>query len=243
MKKILILLCVFCLCGCSASNGDLKSRLESRLAQLAHAPIQDLADNIKPLYRYYIEPGIGRRQSTQTSNVFVMNDQEFVMNLDIASVINTRFYDQVLYNQSADPDAWIGLEGTYLDYNDLVFNYTLSIFSLEDGQYFIDLSMAYVNFYAVTEYAGIINLVTEMMKIGKTVDVSSEKVIATYSSKQSTEYVKEKLDLFEVVIPESGRIEELMGLTPEEEIPEGEQEPITGDEEELGEDENSHEFQ
>lgn len=252
MKKILILLCALLLCGCSNQKTDITQTLPLNLTALANAPIKDLADNNKPLYRYYIEPSIGRRESTQTSNVFVKEGQIFVMNLDIASVINTRFYDEKVYGQKADTNAMIALDGTYIDTNDLEFRYSLSVYLLDNGKYFIDLSMAYVNFYAYCEYATIESLVLEMMKIGKTVDVNSEKVIATYSSKQSTEYVKEKLDLFEMNIPDSGRIEELMGISPDDVFGDsyGEEEVKTGDEEEAennnvhdvyGEDESPYE--
>lgn len=216
VKKVLVLLCLLCLCGCAQNKADLKNSLKQELSALAQAPIANLADNNKPLYRYYIEPSIGRRQSTQTSNIFVLNNQEFVMNLDIASIINTRFYESIMFEKKADNSAMISLSGKYLDFNNLEYRYILSVYDFEDGNYFISLSMEYVNFYAYCGYADIEPLVLSMMKIGKTVDVDTEKVISTYSSKQSSDYVKEKLDLFEKIIPDSGRIEELMGANSEE---------------------------
>lgn len=216
MKKILVLLCLLCLCGCAQKQTDLKTSLKQELETLAQAPIDNLADNNKPLYRYYIEPSIGRRQSTQTSNIFVLNNQEFVMNLDIATIINTRFYENIMFKKKADSSAMISLSGNYLDFNNLEYRYFLSVYDFEDGNYFISLSMQYVNFYAYCGYADIEPLTLSMMKIGKTVDVDTEKVINTYSSKQSSDYVKEKLNLFEKIIPDSGRIEELMGTSSEE---------------------------
>ena len=96
MRKIHLVLCLMLLSGCASTQTDLKLRLENSVATMAQAPIDDLADNNKPLYRYYIEPSVGRRDSTQTGNVFLLNGREFIMNLDIASVINTRFYDEIL---------------------------------------------------------------------------------------------------------------------------------------------------
>lgn len=215
MKKLLLLLCLLSLCGCSVKNHDVADHLGERLEALAKAPIEDLADNNKPLYRYYIEPSVGRRTSTETSNVFVYNGREFLMNLDIAAVINNRFYKEAAFEKRLDRSAMIAQEGTYVDYNDLEFRYLLEVYDYED-LYFIVLDMAYVNFYACCEYAEIEDLVLMMMKIGKTVEVNAEQVVAAYSSKQTTEYVKEKLDLFEVVIPDSGRIEELLGISLED---------------------------
>ncbi len=233
MRKIHLVLCLMLLSGCASTQTDLKLRLENSVATMAQAPIDDLADNNKPLYRYYIEPSVGRRDSTQTGNVFLLNGREFIMNLDIASVINTRFYDEILFNEQIDSAAMIAMEGSYVDYNDLEFHYMLTVYDLQDSKYFIDLSMAYVNFYAYCEYAEIEELVLMMMKIGKTVDVDAEKVIAAYSSKPSTEYVKEKLDLFETVIPDSGRIEELMGMNPQETEEEMMEDPEMDQEEDL----------
>jgi len=216
MRKIIGIICVLFLCGCSVESYDLKSSLEANLPSLAEAVISDRADNNKPLYRYYAEPQIGRRMSTWTGNVFTLNGAEFIMNLDIASILNSRFYKHQNFDKKTDSSAMISMSGTYIDYSNQKNGYTLDIFDFEDGIYFIELDLQYVDFYGYVDYAEIEPVVMSMMKIGKTVDVDLEKVIATYSSKHSTEYVKEKLDLFETVIPDSGRIEELMGISPEE---------------------------
>ena len=212
MKKIITLLCLLLLVGCAENPSNLEDRLAVSVEAIALAPISDLADNNKPLYSYYIEPSVGRRTSTQTGNVFLYNGTEFVMNLNIASVINARFYIDELNHTKSNLKAMITQDGIYFDHNDLQFSYFLSIYALDNGKYFIDLDLAYVNFYAYAEYANIEDLVIMMFKIGKTVDIKADKIIMNYSSKPSMEYVKEKLELFEIIIPDSGRIEELMGI-------------------------------
>ena len=115
MRKITLLLFCLCLCGCSAQGG-LDSRLQAACMQASTLTINVHADNVKDLYSYYAEPGVGRRSSTASSNVFVLDNQEFIMNLNVAEIVNVKLYDQsesVILPQS---EAWISVsEGEFTD--------------------------------------------------------------------------------------------------------------------------------
>lgn len=220
MKKIIILLSVFMLAGCTTLQpASLKENLIAKINLIKDVKIEDKADNNKILYRYYTEPSVGRRYSSQTGNIFVYNNQEFIMNLDIAHVIGSRYYN-ITSSSDQNTNALITLNGTYIDFNEQKLKYDLQIYDMGSNEVYITVKLGSVNFFAYTEYANVTDLVVMMFKIAKTVEINEEKVISIYSSKPSTEYVREQVDLFEVNFQESGRIEELAGISIDSEIEE-----------------------
>ncbi len=209
MKKILLLICMtLMLTGCSA-GASLKA-LEADLQALATAEIKMSADNNKSLYRYYSSPDVGRRVSTQTANVFTYRNDEFIMNLDIATIINEEFYDSVDTFRFNVDESMLSISGPYTNTANEEFEFSFQVYDFNESKYLIYMETQYVNFYSYCEYTNIAPMALEMMKIAKTVEVEKETIITLYSSKPTTEYVREQVDLFEETIADNGRIEELL---------------------------------
>ena len=91
MKRIVCMLLCFCLMGCSKITGSLQNRLNTALSEAERAPV-NAPNNRKTFYSYYLDPSLGRIYSTETGNVFSRGGRSFVMNLDIASIINDKYY-------------------------------------------------------------------------------------------------------------------------------------------------------
>ncbi len=209
MKKIISLVAILMLlCGCSIDD-DFDVQFIAELEQLASEPIANLANNNKPLYRYYISPEVGRRYSSMTSSVFVYRDEEFIMNLDIATIINSEYQNDEIEIDTSE--SILTSEGQYLHFSQESYGYSLLVFETSDNKYFVELNTEFVDFYAHCEYTSIDDLVLEMMKIAKTVSIEEEEIVAVYSSKTVIEAQKEQVELFDIIIPEAGRIEELLG--------------------------------
>ena len=66
--------------------------MDEVLQKSSKTEIATTKSHVKQYYSYYIQPSIGRRESTEISNVFVLNDDEFVMNLNVSSVIKNEYY-------------------------------------------------------------------------------------------------------------------------------------------------------
>ncbi len=212
MKKLAIMILIFLIAGCSANPADLKQILKESLEKQASKPTACIADNHKTLFSYYAEPSIGRRNSTQTSNVFIMDDVEFVMNLDISTVMNSKYYPEVNNLRDETSDELVYLKGKYTDCHGDEYDYVLSVYLLQNGEYYVDFQTHYVNFYSTMKYVRIDDVISQMMKISQSVEVDETAVITAYSSKPADEHEREKVDLFQEQIAENGRLDELIGV-------------------------------
>ena len=212
MKKLAVLLLVWLLAGCSASYTDLNQILQMKLDQQANQSIACIADNHKTLFSYYADPSVGKRSSTQTSNVFLIEGVEVVMNLDISTVLNAKYYPDQMTIKDKNHDEYIYLNGKYKDCHGNEKEYVLSVYLLENQDYYVDFQTHDVNFYASMKATELDDVVSHMMKIAKTVEVNESEVISAYSIKPADEVEREKIDLFKEQISENGRLDELIGV-------------------------------
>jgi hypothetical protein len=61
------------------------------------------------------------------------------------------------------------------------------------------------------DYVMIDDVVVQMLKIARSVEVNELEIISYYSSKPADEHQREKVDLFQQEIAENGRLDELLG--------------------------------
>ena len=218
MKKIVcLILSVLMLSSCTVKTSiDLQSELESSLASANEVKI--FTSNInKPLYSYYLPPSIGRNKSTQTSSVLNDRGRKFVMNLNVASIIQEKYYsetEQMQTNDFQDPIAQC--EGEYIDVDETTHSYTVSTYDMS-GYYVTVFHSDVVEFYSVLDALSTCDIVKDMLRIARSMRIDTDAVIQAYSNKKTVDYKSEKIELFEQIVPESGRIEELFDNTETEE--------------------------
>lgn len=214
MKRtcILLLSALFLLSGCGKETEDLNTILKEAMNQTAQETMNTTLDMNKKLYSYYLEPGIGRRESNQTSTILLKQGYSFVMNLDISGILIEQYYQDsvdettssyTLENQIAK------LNGSYTDYSFQQKNYELVVYELNTETYLLTLQTPYFNFLAQVPYGAIKPIAVEMMRVARATKVHKSLVIANYSLKESVKFIKEPLDLFQQEIPENGRLDEM----------------------------------
>lgn len=216
MKKILyLILSALMLSSCTVKTSiDLQSELESSLASANDAKI--FTSNInKPLYSYYLPPSIGRNKSTQTSSILNDRGRKFVMNLNVASIIQEKYYSET--EQTDDfQDPIVKCEGEYIDVDETTHSYTVTTYEMND--YYVTVFHSdVVEFYSVLDALSTCDIVKDMLRISRSMRVDTDAVIQAYSNKKTVDYKSEKIELFEQIVPESGRIEELFDNTETEE--------------------------
>lgn len=216
MKKILyLILSALMLSSCTVKTSiDLQSELESSLASANDAKI--FTSNInKPLYSYYLPPSIGRNKSTQTSSILNDRGRKFVMNLNVASIIQEKYYSET--EQTDDfHDPIVKCEGEYIDVDEITHSYTVTTYEMND--YYVTVFHSdVVEFYSVLDALSTCDIVEDMLRISRSMRVDTDAVIQAYSNKKTVDYKSEKIELFEQIVPESGRIEELFDNTETEE--------------------------
>lgn len=209
MKKIVLTsLMLLFLTGCTYQNTfQLQDALNEELSEAMQAPSFKPNRN-KTYYSYYLYPYIGRHKSTQSGNVLNYRGTQFVMNLNIASLINQKYYTEA--DEDTDslntPSASAG--GEYEDYWKETHAYQIDIYEVND--YYVTVFQSdTVEFYSVSGAIRSAELAAEMLKTARSVKVNISEVVAAYSYKETIDYKSEKIELFKSVAPQSGRIEEL----------------------------------
>lgn len=210
MKRILVYLIAFCLVGCTQSTQPLMEQMKASLDRANQMHAID-GDNRKDFYSYYIEPSIGKVSSSPSSNVFIKDGIRFVMNLNVSKIINEKYYvDALTVNDIATSENLLfSLEGQYEDVLLNIYDYVCDVYQY-DSLTMVLLSTQFMDFYAVGSEGEVVSIVSDMLKIAKTVQINQEEIVAAYSSKEAVQYKKEALNLFEVAVPENGRVDEMI---------------------------------
>lgn len=207
-KKIFAFIGILLLSGCSTKTIDLQNTLNQTMAETTAEKVFNNNMN-KQLYSYYLPTNIGRYQSTQSTNVFSDRGRKFIMNLNVANIIQEAYYkDQEAEQTTSFKDPIAQLEGGYEDGQKSYHAYTVSVFD-QQGYYITAFESDVVEFYAVSDACSVAELCKDMMRIARSLKVNVVEVKNTYSNKKTVDYKSEKIELFEQLVPESGRVEEL----------------------------------
>lgn len=226
-RRIALLLCSVCfLAGCTAvSRSTVVSQTEEAVDRAVHASISSSTNINKGFLSYYLEPSVGRRESTKTSSVFLINGVSVVLNVDVASVITAKYYsmdEAVSYPDGfRDVDAFPGeaaeKEGSFLSGSGLIREYRMRIYRVTDMEYGILLQTSNLIMTAECPYGELPDVAYKMMKILRTCRVDEEKVVTAYSQKELINYTKETLDIFRRIYPESGTLQDMLDSGQDEE--------------------------
>lgn len=201
----LALLCAGCISAPVNMQADLSRRMEEVSSEAAHVPVYAKGD-----YSYYVQPSVGRIESTRMSNVFSKDGTKFVMNLNVPQIINDRYYKTMPAADPVNVNAVIAAEtqGTYLDHDDEEHAFTLRIYQLDEN-FYTWLETDTVELFSVSGQLKSLQLAEEFLRIARTVHVDEDAVAAEYSKKTTISYTRKKLQLFQNIAPESGSVQEL----------------------------------
>ncbi|SJZ86926.1 hypothetical protein [Anaerorhabdus furcosa] len=210
MKRFCLILVACLLFGCAQSTQPLEERIQSEFEFVNTLKTVD-GDNRKDFYSYYIEPSVGRVSSNPSNNIFLKDGVQFVMNLNVSKIISEKYYtDALTGNDVATKDNLLfEIEGQYDDSLLNSYDYRCQVYQYEN-MYMLLLETQYMNFYTVANANQLPTIAGEMLKIARTIRVNQEEIISAYSSKEAIQYKKEALNLFEVAVPENGRVDEMI---------------------------------
>lgn len=199
------------LSGCTVYHEvTLQNLLNQKITQVEKETVNS-ADHHKKFYSYFISPEIGRMEGDSTGNIFNYQGTEFLMNLNVSSVINEKYYNGIENNQDllnrSSRRAYAS--GTYQDTNGDVHDFSVAVYDLGRQNYLTAMRTDTVDFCAVSDALKSVDLAGEMLRIARSVLVNSDAVTTAYSRKETVTFTGEKIQLFDSIAPESGRVEEL----------------------------------
>ena len=211
MKRVKRLFCILLaavLCGCVKWSGSYEEELNRRVERAVTSTVGQ-PNYSHSNYSYYREPIIGRISSDETSNTFLLDDVKFVMNLRISSIINKKYYSQAPDSSMlVNMDVLARSAGTFTDYDGDDHSFDITLYRLGEGVYVYMLTDQ-AEFFAIANELQALQLAETMVRMARSLRVDTDAVIAEYSSKQTIDYTRKRLELFQNIVPENGVIEEL----------------------------------
>lgn len=216
MRKLCcLMLCLLVLVGCQYSTTNLANDLVSALKQADQIEPLDFSNANKDIYDYYQPRDVGRIQSNTLSSVFKKDNVQFIMNFNPNHVVILDYYNKDGALQKMEPSVerksstYISIVGTYNGNAKSLYDYNLKLELLDNGSYFIDFDMEYVNFYAVSHPAQIESLVKTMYQMGASFNFDAEHIVALYSMKSNADKITQDLEEYTEVLPAEGFLSDL----------------------------------
>ncbi len=205
---VLGLLAAFLLTGCVKTEGtyqeQLNQRIERAITDATAGPTFSHG-----IYSFYKEPSVGRISSEETSSVFTLNGVKFVMNLNVSSIVNSKYYEGK--SISLIPEGMEVLAksaGRFSDFLGEEHPFEVTLYRMKD-EVFTYMKTDLLEFFSISGELPALQTAETMVRIARTVRVDRDAVIATYSSRQEISYERKRLELFQNVVPENGVIDEL----------------------------------
>ena len=225
MKRriLFLLLIVLSLSACSkVTKENLMVNLKSASIDAESLPVNTSANIRKGLYSFYLPPHIGRKSSTVTSSILTSNNINILMNLDVIDVISDSYYDnsKTLKSMLAATENVMTFSGIFLNSKNEPVPYLVSVLELAENKIMLTLEGGYFMFVAITPIALSSDILTNMIQIARTCSVDSAAVLLSYSTRESIDYKKETLDMFNQIAPESGTILDMISGGDPIELPE-----------------------
>lgn len=208
---VLVISALIPLSGCTVYRKvNLQNMLEKKITEAEKATVFE-PDHQKKFYSYYISPQIGRMEGDSTGNIFNYQGTRFLMNLNVSSIINRKYYqgienDSDILNQGKEKAY---LTGNYRDLNGDVHSFSTVIYDIGNQNYLTAMRTDTVDFCSVSDALKAVDTAGEMLRIARSVEVNTDQITAAYSRKETVVFTGEKIQLFDSVAPESGRVEEL----------------------------------
>ncbi len=205
MKKLFICFLVFILLGCQyeGSVADDAKDLVAKTTDLNYK-----TNHNKKYYSYYKPRQVTSIVSEDTYNIFQVNGVDILLSLNVSDIINTAYYSD-----------YVGQEFDFYDEQFIVYEDTKEINGILTGiriynyenNYLLQVTNLNVILAANVYENYVISTLRYMLILSSNVEINADNVIADFSNKETIDYEKEQVDLFEVIIPSSGSLEDLIG--------------------------------
>ena len=209
MKKIIVLVTLFIIVGCTPKQFDLQKELTNAVDKEISLQAFNVT-NKKPYYSYYLSSSLGNFYSNNTTNIFTYHGNKIIMNLNAFNIINDEYYSEVTSDdETFNQYLSFKVEGKFLDYLNEEFDYKYELFKINNLN-ILKMSCKNVTFYSKGNEYDLIQIARYMMQIAKSIKVNKESILSAYSSKETIEFTKESIELFEQIVPIDGNISEIL---------------------------------
>lgn len=213
MAKIVLVFLVF-LMGCSVDAQRVSESLQLKVDEALQAETPSVLNVNTPYYSYYLPPHMGIRFSNKIATVFVSNQHEIVLRVDVPTIIMQRYYRSALENNMQTlnfTDEFFTYVTTFTNQNKELQNLDISITQQQEN-YVILLQSSQFVLTSTVKLADIQPILYDMLIILRSAKADKNEIISVYSNKQVIDYQQQVLEIFEQVAPTTGTLADMNRL-------------------------------
>jgi len=204
---LILILVLLILCGCTSYNKttSLDAVFENNTGEYRQNNFSEYLD-------YYLPSDMLEEDFGFDHVTFSFNHNEVIMNVNIASVIASKYYvNYVLTDDGYFDNSKLiySHQGTYINHDKQMVAYFYKVYSTDNYNLLYFKSSDLV-FYGYCDDDNLIDMSEKIFNLAKSATVKTDSIISTYSTKDVIDYTKSQIDLFDVVLPNSGRIDDLI---------------------------------
>ena len=200
MKKIITIFFLFLLVACTNIT---KEDSEKIIKDSLNSVINFNHNHNKKYFTYYADKSLNQVESGDLYSLFKDGDDAILLSINISAVISEKKEEQKFI-----ADNFIIYQIKDKDLYDNEYNFSLYQFD--------DLYVSYFtinDFYAVSysnSLYGITQLSRKMILLTRNARVHKKTLLENYAQDKIEDYTREKIDLFKIVLPSKGRLEDLI---------------------------------
>ncbi|MGM9942282.1 MAG: hypothetical protein ACI32N_09890 [Bulleidia sp.] len=210
MKRMIPVLMTLCiLAGCAQPSVSMQDALNDAVAQVQTQQVQDTTHS-KKYYSYYLPRDMGRYESTQFGNVLGYQGYRVLMSLNTPAILNARLYPDLKDSPItlARQEMSVSAQGMYTDLNDVEHLFEIGVYPT-GYDYTVCMVSDVILFEAACPAVLVDDIAAKMIEIARSVQINENVIVETLSNQVTEIKSRQKVELFESLAPENGRIEEL----------------------------------
>lgn len=205
MRKILVILSLFLIVGCSRANDDLLEVFNASKSKVDSLEIPVSNNHNKGLFSYYLPKSIGVLQSNNISSILSSDNEQIFMSVNVSSVMSDKAKTSDLNSEDFELIQKFELVG-----RDATYEGSIIIEHLENKQYLVYVFVNDVFFLSSTKKAMIPKILDEVFLIARSLEVDKKSIVKEFSNKETFSFEKEVIELFSDSIPEEGMIKDII---------------------------------
>ena len=192
--------------GSCARATDVKEAVETTVDLFVNSEINNAPNHDKTYYSYYLPQGVTNLESGDTYNILEIGGYKVLINIDIDQIISDEYY-----TDAKKSDVYSLFEPVYSFegrlYEDMTFD--LRVYAIDD-KHLLYLIIDDVAIASLINLDAIDQILYDMLVVGTSIRTRDDLIINDFSSRDVIDYHQETIDLFEIIVPQDGRLEELL---------------------------------
>ena len=163
-------------------------------------------------YEYYLPSDMTLFDSESLNSTLLYNDSRIVANINIAGILNNRYYkDPLLQNEGYFDQQRLVYQkqGQMINNDHKELAYSAYIYDY-DSEYFIYMMTKEFTIYGYCKENDLIPLCSRLLLIMKSANVNESYIIEDFSRRYIIELDKKQVNLFETVKPVNGIVNDMM---------------------------------